>query len=71
MDGWGKIKSVSKYAGISERTLRTWLKEGLKFSRLKSGTILIKYSWIDEFISSFEFQNNQVEKIVNEIKKTL
>ena len=66
MDGWAKIKGASKYAGISERTMRTWLKEGLKFSRLPTGTILIKYTSIDQYLEQFTTQDNKVDLIVNE-----
>ena len=41
-DGWAKMKNVGKYAGIPERTFRSWLKEGLRHAGLPSGTILLK-----------------------------
>jgi len=66
MPGWTKIKPGAEYAGIKERTMRDWLKEGLKHSRLPSGTILIKYAWIDEYLESFAGKDNQVDVIVSE-----
>jgi len=66
MSGWSKIKSAAKYAGISERTMRNWLKDGLKHSRLPSGTVLIKYAWVDEYLEAFAAKEDQVDKIVNE-----
>ena len=66
MTGWSKIKSAAKYAGISERTMRDWLKDGLKHSRLPSGTVLIKYAWVDEYLEAFAVKEDQVDKIVNE-----
>jgi len=66
MSGWSKIKSAAKYAGISERTMRDWLKDGLKHSRLPSGTVLIKYAWVDEYLEAFAAKEDQVDKIVNE-----
>ena len=71
MSGWSKIKTAAKYAGISERTMRSWLKDGLKHSRMPSGTILIKYNWVDEYIESFTGKENQVDKIVNEAMREL
>jgi len=71
MSGWAKIKSAAAYAGIKERTMRDWLKEGLKHSRLPSGTILIKYDWIDDFLESFTAKDSHVDKIVNETMKEL
>lgn len=66
MSGWGKIKAAAKYAGISERTMRDWLKDGLQHSRLPSGTVLIKYEWLDAYLGSFAAKEDQVDKIVNQ-----
>lgn len=71
MDGWAKIKMAAAYAGISERTMRTLLKEGLKHSRLPSGTILLKYEWIDAYFESFVGTEDAVDKIVNETMRVL
>ena len=66
MQGWVKIKKAAEYSGISERTMRDWLKDGLKHSRLPSGTVLIKIAWLDDYLESFAGKNNQVDKIVIE-----
>lgn len=71
MDGWAKIKAASQYAGVSPRTLRKWLKRGLKHSRLPSGTILIRYSAIDQFLVSYEAQDNEIDRIVERIGKEI
>lgn len=71
MDGWGKIKDGAKYSGVKERTFRDWVKDGLKHSRLPSGTILIKYEWIDAYLEAFAAREDQVDKIVNETMKKL
>lgn len=49
MSGWAKIKKAAEYSGISERTMRDWLKAGLRHIRMpgERGCILIKYEWID------------------------
>jgi predicted site-specific integrase-resolvase len=67
MEGWGKVKNIARYAGVSERTLEAWLKQGLKYTRLPSGLRLIKYQWIDEFLEGFANSSNQVDQIVNEV----
>jgi len=54
---------------MGERTFRPWLKRGLRHVRLPSGTILIKYEWIDKFLENFEVQDNEVSRIVDEIEK--
>lgn len=69
MKGWAKIKTASAYAGISPRTMRQWLNQGLKHSRLPSGTVIISFDAIDHFLSSFEVQNDAVDQIVEEITK--
>jgi len=69
--GWAKIKKAAKYADIGERTMREWLRKGLKYSRLPSGTILVRYSDIDDFLESFSVNGDQVDKIVNDVCKEL
>jgi DNA-binding transcriptional MerR regulator len=71
MTGWAKIRSAAAYAGVSPRTLRKWLQQGLRHSRLPSGTIIISLAAIDEFLSSFEVETNKLEQIVDEIAEEL
>ena len=69
MLGWTKVKSASKDAGVSERTFRNWLKSGLRHVRLPSGTSLIKYGWIDEYLEKNEVKEDTVGEIVNDVEK--
>ena len=69
MDGWAKIKSGSKYADVGERSFRDWLKNGLRHTRLNSKTILIKYSWIDEYLEKFEVEENRIDRTVDDALK--
>lgn len=69
MTGWGKVKAAAKHAGVSERTLRDWLKEGLKHSRLPSGTILIRYEDVDTYLESFATTSNEVDRLLDELMK--
>ncbi|OGP68413.1 MAG: hypothetical protein A2W27_10990 [Deltaproteobacteria bacterium RBG_16_44_11] len=71
MSGWVKIKPAARYAGISERTMRDWLKDGLVHSRLPSGTILIRYEQIDQFLKQYEAKENKVDQIVNDTLREL
>ena len=66
MQEWFKIKQASKYCGLSERTLRRLLKEGLPYSRV-GGTILLKREWIDEYFKSFKVEHNKIDEIVDEV----
>ena len=71
MQGWAKIKVAAHYAGVSERTFRGWLKQGLHHVRMNTGTILVKYHWIDEYLEKFEVQRNEVSRIVSEIEREM
>ena len=67
MNGWCKIKKAAAYADVSDRTLENWLKQGLKCSRLPTGTRLIKYEWIDEYLQGYANSENKVDEMVEEI----
>ena len=71
MEGWTKIKPGAAYAGMKERAFRDWLKNGLQHVRLPSGTILIKYRWIDNYLEKFVANENQVDDIVSECLKQI
>jgi len=65
--GYLKVKQAAKYAGISERTFRDWLKEGLPHFRLSSGTILIAYLDIDTWLEQFRTDGSNLDAIVDEV----
>jgi hypothetical protein len=67
VNGWGKVKNVARYAGVSERTVEEWLKQGLKCSRLPSGLRLVKFQWVDEFLEDFAESENRGEQIADEV----
>jgi excisionase family DNA binding protein len=67
MEGWATIKKAAKYADISERTFRDWLKNGLKHSRLNAKTIRIRYSDIDEFLERFQVDDHLVDDLVDSV----
>jgi len=69
--GYAKVKDAAKYAGVSERTFRDWLKGSLRHSRLSTGTILVSYAAIDEYLVGFEVSKNQVDDIANEVMQEL
>ena len=68
MPGWTKVKGAACYAGISERSFRKWLKDGLRHVVMNTGTIIIKYSWVDEYLTGFETVENDVDRIVCEVE---
>jgi excisionase family DNA binding protein len=68
LNGWAKIKKAAQYAGVSERTVRSWLKNGLKHSRLPSGTVLIKFSSVDDYLEQFEVNEDQrIDELVDSV----
>ena len=67
MSGWSKIKIAAKYAGVSERTMWVWLKQGLRHSKLPSGHVLISYTAIDEYLQQYQVDESAVDKIVDEV----
>jgi excisionase family DNA binding protein len=67
MRGWAKPKQIAKYMGLSERTIRSLLKEGLPHIRMPRGGILIKYSDVDEFLSQFYVKQNTTDQLVDEV----
>ena len=70
--GWCKPSKGAEYSDVSLKVFRGWLKNGLRHIRLPSGTILIPYGWIDEYLMGFADKGtNQVDEIVNQVVKEL
>lgn len=71
MNGWARVKPAAKYAGISERSFRVWLRSGLRHARLPSGHILIRFADIDAFLEKFCEAENRADRIVDEIVREI
>ncbi len=67
MEQWLKPAQGAKYCSVSLKTFRSWLQDGLKHSRLKSGHILIKISNIDEYLQRFEITESAVDRFISDI----
>lgn len=67
--GWTKKVDGAAYAGVSPRTFHAWLRNGLRHVKLPSGTVLTRYSWIDEFLDGFEVEaeRDRIGELVTEI----
>jgi predicted site-specific integrase-resolvase len=63
MEGWANTKN----AEVSQRTLRTWLKEGLRHAKLPTGTIRIRYDAVDAFLEQFADSQHQVDAVVDQL----
>lgn len=66
MRAWGKVKTIAERSDVSPRTVRTWLKKGLPYSKIK-GTILIKFDQLDAFLESYSVSDNEIDNIVEEV----
>jgi hypothetical protein len=68
MAEWLRVKNGAEYASVCERTFRSLLKEGLPYSRLPSGMILIKRSDIDAFLGKFVVkEGSSIDAIVDHV----
>lgn len=47
---WLSPQSAARYADVSRKTIYTWCQQGMRHSRLTTGTIRIKTEWVDEWI---------------------
>jgi len=61
---WMRLAQAAEYVNVSPRTIRRWMDEGLKHSRIH-GYPYISEKWLDEWMESHAADN--VEKIVNEV----
>ena len=54
------------YSDVSVRQFRGWLKNGLRYVQLPNKRILVKFSWIDEFLQKFELKKESVAESIAE-----
>lgn len=66
MKAWGKVKTIAERSDVSPRTVRTWLKDGLPYSRVR-GTILVKFEHLDDFLEGHAVSDNEIDNIVAEV----
>ena len=66
-DLWSGYGVIMRY-GLKESHLKTVV---VKHVRLPTGTILIRYGWVDEFLEGFEVEAGQdrVDKLVEEVTR--
>ena len=72
MTGWRKVSGVCEYTETEKRTVYSWMRNGLKYSRLPSGRILIKLTDVDEFLRRFtvaENEQDKLDRIVSDVLK--
>jgi hypothetical protein len=67
--GYCKVKKGAAYVGVCERTFRDWLKEGLPYHKLPTGTILVGYSDIDAYLAQFRKDGSKTSQIADQLLK--
>jgi hypothetical protein len=67
--GYCKAKKGAAYAGVGERTFRDWLKQGLPYHKLPTGTVLVSYADIDQYLCQFRKDGTKVSEIADQIMK--
>lgn len=66
--GWCSIKDAAEYAGVKPRTVRSWLKKGLRHVVVSKKMKLTKYEYIDEFLEGFHPDPNaDINSLADEI----
>lgn len=71
MDKYITLQEASEYASVSIRTIRQWLKQGLKHARVSSRTIRTKVTWIDEFLGKHEVAQDHLQNLVDSVIRDL
>lgn len=71
MQGWAKITQAAKYAGVSERTFRAWLKDGLPYSAPPVGPCIVRFGDIDDYLKRYTASQRKVDEIVDSITRGL
>lgn len=62
---WYSIKAAAKAAGVSHPTVKKWMADGLRHTRLGYRTVRIKQEWLDEYLERFEdTEDDDIKKIM-------
>ena len=69
--GYIRLKKQANDIGVCESTIRDWIKQGLTCYRPSRRLVLIKRTDLDEFLSKFRDDKNQVKDLVDSIMKDM
>lgn len=72
--GYGRVRAIAEYVGMSQSTIRGLLKSGeLPFYRLPSGTPLIAYADVDSWLARFRVEGgrDRTDELLAEIMSEL
>jgi predicted site-specific integrase-resolvase len=68
--GWCKPSQGARYAGVSLKQFRGWLRNGLDYSQLPNGRILVRYEAIDRYLEQFRVED-EVKRTARELIENL
>ena len=71
MSGWVKISGGAEYAGVSVKTFRAWIKDGLPISKPRRGPSIVNLEDIDAYLKRYTKSKQQVDELVDTIMKGL
>ena len=70
MQEWLRPKEVAEYCSVSERTISSWLKSGLSYSKV-GNIVLVSRQVIDRFIKEHSVDENKIDSIVDDVLEGL
>ncbi len=65
MKGWFRVADAASYASVSPRTLRSWLDQGLRHSRV-GGCLLIRRENLDNWLEAQAVDIDQINRLADE-----
>ena len=68
--GWCKPSQGARYAGVSLKQFRGWLRNGLDYSQLPNGRILVRFEAIDRYLEQFRVEN-EAKTMARELTENL
>lgn len=67
MEAFITLEQAAQHVGVTPRTLRKWLKEGLKHVRVSSRLIRTKMEWVEDYMAAHLHSRNHIEELVNSV----
>ena len=64
MNGWMTMAGAAKYASVSKPTMRHWMKDGLKHSRVAANVVRIKAEDVDAYLERFTGGTNEFDEAI-------
>ena len=69
---WLRLKGAATYSSVEDpRTVKAWFNQGLPYSRLPSGLILIKREHLDSFLEGHGVADDRIDSEVDSILEDL